>query len=335
MSLPDSTPRVSESVLAKLRAVYSQLSSKEQQVARYILEHASDIVHLSITELSELCECADATVFRLCRRLGFRGFQAFKIALASEVTNPKQVIYQEINLDDEDVLSIAGNIFAANMETLRDTLHILNRDVLSTIIDWLAGAKRIEFYGSGGSAAIAQDAYHKFMRTGIPTLPGDVGFPPAGRGCGGGDFPLRFEQGHFESAARGQGRGSENDRHHQLRKIAVGKTGGLLSVYNFAGNVVPHGSALRPPGPAFPDRPVVRGGLASPGSANDREHPAYTGSHFLKTPLTAGVFFIGNNTGCGAHHEHFLKQIFFSCINKRKKFRYNHLDILKADTHEG
>ncbi|UYZ12768.1 MurR/RpiR family transcriptional regulator [Brevibacillus sp. WF146] len=168
--MPESTPRVSESVLAKLRAVYSQLSSKEQQVAGYILEHASDIVHLSITELSELCECADATVFRLCRRLGFRGYQAFKIALASEVTNPKQAIYQEINLEDDDVLSIAGNIFAANMETLRDTLHILNRDELSTIIDWLAGAKRIEFYGSGGSAAIAQDAYHKFMRTGIPCI---------------------------------------------------------------------------------------------------------------------------------------------------------------------
>ncbi|TRY27558.1 MurR/RpiR family transcriptional regulator [Brevibacillus sp. LEMMJ03] len=168
--MPDSTPRVSESVLAKLRAVYSQLSSKEQQVAGYILEHASDIVHLSITELSELCECADATVFRLCRRLGFRGYQAFKIALASEVTNPKQAIYQEINLEDDDVLSIAGNIFAANMETLRDTLHILNREELSAIIDWLAGAKRIEFYGSGGSAAIAQDAYHKFMRTGIPCI---------------------------------------------------------------------------------------------------------------------------------------------------------------------
>lgn len=31
-------------------------------------------------------------------------------------------------------------------------------------------AKRIEFYGNGGSGIIAMDAYHKFMRTGISCI---------------------------------------------------------------------------------------------------------------------------------------------------------------------
>nr|WP_244297504.1 MurR/RpiR family transcriptional regulator [Brevibacillus antibioticus] len=157
-------------VLTQLRAIYTQLSGKEQQIADYILEHANEVIHFSITELADQCQCADATVFRLCRRLGFRGYQAFKIALASEVTNPKQTIHQEINLDDDDVSAIAEKIFTANIETIRDTQQIINKDELIKIVSCLENASRIEFYGSGGSAVIAQDAYHKFMRTGIPCL---------------------------------------------------------------------------------------------------------------------------------------------------------------------
>lgn len=168
--MPDTTSHTPVSVLAQLRAIYTQLSGKEQQIADYILQHANQIVHFSITELADQCQCADATVFRLCRRLGFRGYQAFKIALASEVTNPKQTIYQEINLDDDDIGAIAEKIFTANLETLRDTLQIINKDELLKIVSCLEKATRIEFYGSGGSAAIAQDAYHKFMRTGIPCI---------------------------------------------------------------------------------------------------------------------------------------------------------------------
>lgn len=168
--MAETTNRVPPSVLTQLRALYSSLSGKEQQIADYILDHAGDVIHQSITELADLCQCADSTVFRLCRRLGYRGYQAFKIALASEVTQPKQTIYQEINLEDDDLGTIADNIFTANIETLRETRQIIDRETLMNVVSCLEHARRIEFYGSGGSAAIAQDAYHKFIRTGIPCI---------------------------------------------------------------------------------------------------------------------------------------------------------------------
>ncbi|WP_255298249.1 MurR/RpiR family transcriptional regulator [Brevibacillus dissolubilis] len=162
-------PAHTPSIFTQIRAMYPQLSAKEQQIADYMFEHPGDIIHHSITELADLCECAEATIFRLCRRLGFRGYQAFKIALASEVVPPKQSIHQEIDLEGEgDLLVLSERIFAANQETLRDTQQIMSRDTLQKAVDALVQANRIEFYGSGGSAAIAQDAYHKFMRTGIP-----------------------------------------------------------------------------------------------------------------------------------------------------------------------
>lgn len=167
--MPQSLSNAPKSVLVRMRAMYPQFSVKEQQIADYILEHPDEIIHLSITALADLCGCAEATIFRLCRRLSFQGYQALKIALASEVVTPLQNIHQEVHPQD-DVVVLAEKIFTTDIETLQDTLQITkdNHEALAKVIDVLVTAKRIEFYGTGGSAAIAQDAYHKFMRIGIP-----------------------------------------------------------------------------------------------------------------------------------------------------------------------
>lgn len=153
-------------VIVKIKAIYSALSSKEKIVADYIMNNPKEIIHLSITEFSENSSVAEATIFRFCKRLGFRGYQAFKIALASEYVEPIQNIHEEINEEDE-VHTLAKKVFMGHIEAINDTLNLLDADKLETIVDLLSRATRIDFYGSGGSSAIAMDAYHKFLRTGI------------------------------------------------------------------------------------------------------------------------------------------------------------------------
>jgi RpiR family transcriptional regulator, carbohydrate utilization regulator len=155
-----------QNVIVKIKAIYSSLSSKEKAVADYILKNPQEIIHLSITEFSENSSVAEATIFRFCKRLGFRGYQAFKIALASEVVEPIKNIHEEIREEDK-VLTLAEKVFTGHIEAIKDTLNLLDGPVLENIIDTLSRATRIDFYGSGGSSAIAMDAYHKFLRTGI------------------------------------------------------------------------------------------------------------------------------------------------------------------------
>ncbi|WP_423409311.1 MurR/RpiR family transcriptional regulator [Heyndrickxia sp. MSNUG] len=155
-----------QNVIVKIKAIYSSLSSREKAVADYILKNPQEIIHLSITEFSENSSVAEATIFRFCKRLGFRGYQAFKIALASEVVEPIKNIHEEIKEEDE-VLTLAEKVFTGHIEAIKDTLNLLDGQVLETIVETLSRATRIDFYGSGGSSAIAMDAYHKFLRTGI------------------------------------------------------------------------------------------------------------------------------------------------------------------------
>jgi DNA-binding MurR/RpiR family transcriptional regulator len=156
--------------IRRIRAAVQGLSPKLRGIAEYIIEHPQDVVHKSITELAETTNSSEATIFRLCKQLGFQGFQDLKICLAREIVHiPVQNIHEEVSPED-NVRTIANKVFQSHVAGLQDTLHLISEDAMEQAIALLTSASRIEFYGSGGSGIIAQDAYHKFMRTGIPCI---------------------------------------------------------------------------------------------------------------------------------------------------------------------
>lgn len=157
---------MTQQCMAKIRSYYARLSAKEKKVADYILQNPEKIVHITINELAEDLNIADATVFRFCKRIGFKGYQAMKIALASETMEPIQQIHEEIS-ENDDEQTITKKIFQSNIQTLENTLHLLSENALHQAVSLLLNAAKIEFYGVGGSMVIAMDAYHKFIRTGI------------------------------------------------------------------------------------------------------------------------------------------------------------------------
>lgn len=157
---------MAQQCMARIRSYYARLSAKEKKVADYILQNPEKIIHITINELAEDLHVADATVFRFCKRIGFKGYQAMKIALASEIMEPIQQIHEEIS-ENDDEKTITKKIFQSNIQTLENTLHLLNENALHQAVSLLLHAEKIEFYGVGGSMVIAMDAYHKFIRTGI------------------------------------------------------------------------------------------------------------------------------------------------------------------------
>ncbi|MCX7781009.1 MAG: MurR/RpiR family transcriptional regulator [Negativicutes bacterium] len=153
--------------LPRLRSLYAVLTKAEQKVADYILEYPGEVIHLSITELADAAGSAEATVFRLCQKVGFKGYQHFKIALAQDVCSPVETVYREfVPGDTADILT--KKVFANISEGLQDTFKIIDNKALEQAIALLDKAARIEAYGSGGSAVIAADVEHRFMRFAVP-----------------------------------------------------------------------------------------------------------------------------------------------------------------------
>lgn len=153
--------------LIRLEAILSHLAKKEKLAADYILEKPNEVINQSITELAERIGVAESTIFRLCKRIGFNGYQGFKIALARDaVKTPIENVYQEISEDDTPK-DLMGKIFQGHIQGLQDTLQLYDSTALGTAIHQLAQSKRVDFYGSGGSSVIARDAVHKLIRTGL------------------------------------------------------------------------------------------------------------------------------------------------------------------------
>lgn len=150
----------------RIQGTYSSLRTAEQRVADFILKHAEELIYLTVTELAERTQTSESTVVRLCQKIGYKGYQEFKIMLARDLVGPTETVYEEIDKGDS-LSALKNKIFQANAQALKDTIEVLSDDELVRAVAALATARRVEVYGIGGSAPLALDAYHKFMKLGI------------------------------------------------------------------------------------------------------------------------------------------------------------------------
>ena len=154
-----------ESIIHKIRGLYSAMGPAEKRIADYILADTQGIISCSVTELAERCGCGDATVVRFSRRVGFDGFQALKIGIAGEIGSTSSV-GTEITKNDScfDIFKKRINDISLSLQS---TENILNEQTLERAAQLIMKARRIAVFGLGNSAAIAMDAAHKFLRLGL------------------------------------------------------------------------------------------------------------------------------------------------------------------------
>lgn len=155
------------SCIDRILSSYSELNKAEKKAAKYILDNPRDIVHFSIKELAESCQVSEATIFRLCNSLGYKGYQDLKINLAGSIIKPIENLHESINEQDDSYM-IMNKLYRANVASMENTLKLNSPELLDEATELLLRASKIMFFGMGGSYYLAEDAYHKFFRIGIP-----------------------------------------------------------------------------------------------------------------------------------------------------------------------
>jgi DNA-binding MurR/RpiR family transcriptional regulator len=153
--------------LALIRSRLDTWSAKERRVASYILDNPGDAVSPSIEGLAEKIGVSESTLFRFVRKLGYGGYQQFRIALATETLPARDTWYEspDAAIDEK---SAAAVVFRTSIAALEATLASLDPGLLERVATLAASAPRIIILGLGGSNLVAQDAWHKLVRTGIP-----------------------------------------------------------------------------------------------------------------------------------------------------------------------
>jgi DNA-binding MurR/RpiR family transcriptional regulator len=155
-----------DNALTRIRVAYPTMAKGAQRIADFILAQASEVVGMSVTELSDATNVSDGSIINFCRAIGLSGFQQMKLSLAQELVQPVQFIQEDLARDD-DVDTIRRKIFHSGIQALRDTMSVLEPEALTSAMTILRAAKRIEIYGIGSSAPIAEDAYYRMLRIGL------------------------------------------------------------------------------------------------------------------------------------------------------------------------
>ncbi|UBV44915.1 MurR/RpiR family transcriptional regulator (plasmid) [Deinococcus taeanensis] len=159
-----SPPVSTGGALGRLRQQATPLSPTLRRVAEHVIRHADSVVHQTITELASGAGVSEATVTRLCRKLGFAGFHAFKIALASDVASRDALPTEDLALDP------ASRLVRHTCQTLEDTAQLINPGVLESVAQAIARAPRVDLTGQGNSGLVAQYFAHRLMRIGITAV---------------------------------------------------------------------------------------------------------------------------------------------------------------------
>ena len=152
-----------------LRAVQTHLDdlrNSEKKVALVVLGSPDKVIYQSISELADNAGTSEPTVLRFCRALGFRGYHDLKIHLAQDLVPEMKNIHEDV-VSGDDAAALIRKVLNANVIAINTTLDILDPGMVGRAIQVLARAKRIDFFGLGGSGAVAMDAHHKFFRLGI------------------------------------------------------------------------------------------------------------------------------------------------------------------------
>lgn len=152
------------SAIYTIKSKYANLSVKEKKIADFILEHPKESVNPSIEELAERIGISESTMVRFARKLGYTGYQRFRIALARETIPSNEQVFEIGFSELEDPID---TVFKNAQDTLNQTYKTINRAALQQVGKQFSEARNIYLMGLGGSNILALDAYHKLIRTGL------------------------------------------------------------------------------------------------------------------------------------------------------------------------
>lgn len=155
-----------DNALSRIRIALPGMAKGARRIADYILGQPADIVRMSVTELSEAVGVSEGSIINFCRSIGLSGFQHMKLSLAQEIVQPVQFIHEDVSRED-DMDTICRKIFHSGIQALRDSLSVLDPQAMTRAVEIIRAAKRVEIYGIGSSAPIAEDTHYRMLRIGL------------------------------------------------------------------------------------------------------------------------------------------------------------------------
>ena len=149
----------------RIRMLLPELTRSEARLAELMLRSGADDP-LPLKQVAADADISEAMVVKASKRLGFEGFRELRAAVSAYKKLPNVDLHQDLGEHDSAEV-IVQKVFRTAIQALEETLAILDMEGFRRAADMLHDAGQRDFYGLGGSAQIARDVAHKFLRIGV------------------------------------------------------------------------------------------------------------------------------------------------------------------------
>ncbi len=154
--------------LARLKALLDELPPTARRIAGFIIEQPDRVLEMSASDIAAAAQASEGSVIGLCQQVGSRGFADFKIAVAKEIATSKALLHEAV-VPGDGAANVIAKFAASHAVAIEDTTKVLDPAAIDQAVQIITSADRIEFYGIGTAAPIADDAAYRFLRLGLAT----------------------------------------------------------------------------------------------------------------------------------------------------------------------
>ena len=131
-------------------------SKGQRAIAKFITESYDKAAFLTASKLGKTVGVSESTLVRVAVELGYDGYPSMQKAMREMVlnrlTSVQRIEVANDRIGDQDVVSM---VLQSDMDKLRQTGEILDRDAFRAAVNALLGAKRIYIVGVRSAAPLA------------------------------------------------------------------------------------------------------------------------------------------------------------------------------------
>ena len=152
-----------ENVFNRITQEYYQLTASEKKLANFVSANGQQAKGMSISELAAACGVAEATISRFCRRMGYQGYSAFRLAIAASMAGRMENNPLSGEIAPEDTVPILSQKLAsAETAAIQETQSLIHPASIRRAADILLSSEKVLCMGQGGSMLLAEEASHLF-----------------------------------------------------------------------------------------------------------------------------------------------------------------------------
>lgn len=150
-------------VIAKMISMQPNFTMSENEIAQYVMNNPESIISCTISAVAKETGTSEASINRFCKKLGFKGFNSLKIALAQDS------FYNKMNQSAHS--NQGGNILSSVSQDyqriLLNTTAMLDEGTVKQVAQMIKQAEMIYVFALSETAIIAAEFVNKLNLVGI------------------------------------------------------------------------------------------------------------------------------------------------------------------------